>query len=91
MTRISEVDGRDTNQGPQRGFPKIDQYSNSNSKKGGVILPELQIKSPTGANSVKEMVKANGTNESFLSGAMKSVSSRNSQKNRFFTAKPNRA
>ena len=25
MTRISEVEGRDTNQGPQRGFPKIDQ------------------------------------------------------------------
>lgn len=52
-----------------------------------VVLPDLQIKAPASKGGFKH-----DTNESFMSAGIKSVaSSRNSQKNRFFTTKHHRA
>ena len=50
------------------------------------LLPDLQIKAPN-----LSAIKGHGTEESFMSAGIKSVSSRNSNKNRFFTTKHNRA
>ena len=50
------------------------------------MLPDLQIKAPN-----LSAIKGQGTEESFMSAGIKSVSSRNTNKNRFFTTKHNRA
>ena len=52
-----------------------------------IVLPDLQIKAPPMLSGLK----GHGTDESFMSAGAKSVSSRNTQKNRFFTTKHNRA
>jgi len=65
----------------------VDELNRSNaSASKAVILPDLQIRPP-----ILSGIKGHGTEESFMSAGMKSVSSRNSNKNRFFTTKHNRA
>ena len=56
-----------------------------------MVLPDLQIKPPTQAESTVKKLKGHATDESFMSAGLKSVSSRNSNKNRFFSTKHNRA
>jgi len=75
LTRISEQVGQ--------GTPNKQGRNNDHNK--SVILPDLQIKTPTAA------IKGHGTAESFMSAGLKSVSSRNSAKERFFSNKHQRA
>ena len=55
-----------------------------------IVLPDLQIKAPAIPDSSKKL-KGHATDDSFVSAGLKSVSSRNSNKNRFFSTKHNRA
>ena len=84
MTRISE-DG----QGSQKGRNQETGKSVDDSVSKAVVLPDLQIKTPAAGNSKP---KGHATEESFMSAGIKSVaSSRNTNKNRFFTTKHHRA
>ena len=66
--------------------------SNDDNGKALVTLPDLQIKAPPIRGNSGKPPKLDATDESFMSAHLKSVaSSRNATKNRFFTAKHNRA
>jgi|Transcript_718 hypothetical protein len=67
----------------------VDELNKSvdESASKAVVLPDLQIKPPPMLSGMK----GHGTEDSFMSAGVKSVSSRNTNKNRFFTTKHNRA
>ena len=84
MTRISEA-----SQGSRMKTRNAEDLNKSvgESASKAIVLPDLQIKAPP----IFTGLKGHGTDESFMSAGAKSVSSRNTQKNRFFTTKHNRA
>ena len=84
MTRISEA-----SQGSRMKTRNAEDLNKSvgESASKAIVLPDLQIKAPP----ILSGLKGHGTDESFMSAGAKSVSSRNTQKNRFFTTKHNRA